>query len=133
VTIPVKVRQNECSSIITRLKLKSGNIHGDDNPLKKIQVRRQKFNDWTDSSDKTPHLMSDCDLKENRRVEWGTSKYLPDKDLKTTQPNPYKNTKHPYEYYQEISSHIRSKNDQLDSIRSECFHHNQKGSLGNFK
>lgn len=63
------------------------------------------------------HFLCDGDFKENRRAEWATSKHILDKDQKNPQANPSKNQKHPYEYYQEIANHIRSKNDQLDSIR----------------
>lgn len=85
--------------------------------FKKIQVRRQKFNEWFDSAEKYEQIMSECDTKENRKPEWGTSKNIIDKDPRNVFAAGYKSSKHPFEYYQDIASNIRNKNEQLDSIR----------------
>jgi hypothetical protein len=78
--------------------------------LCKIQMRRQKFNEWFDGMERYEKIMNNPGSKENKTNEWGTSKNILEKDLRGIAGFGGKVQKHPYEYYKEITSSIKAKN-----------------------
>lgn len=134
-TIPTKVSNRENSSVISRLKFKSG-IGSEDNLFKKVNVRRQKFNENFESTEKYLKMLNQRDCKENKKPECVESK-MAEKEKGSANAY-YRTQKNAFEYFQGIASSIRSKNDQFDWIRYSCVNHKDrnffscKESLANY-
>ena len=117
VNIPSKVGSFDNSSVITRLKYSSSRPDVGSHSIKKLQMRRQKFNEDFDCLKKYEIL--DNNRRESKKNDWSAGNGVGE-DAKKSINGVFRQQKHPYEYFSQMASTIRSKNKQLDSIRFEC-------------
>lgn len=129
ITIPLKVGPHDHSSVISFLKFKSSKTEEhEDHPNKKLQLRRQKFNEEFDCNRKYETMSGE---EKDGLSNGGAIKML-EENTKNIHNSAYKIQRHPYEYFRSMASNIKSKNKELDFIRSACttqnFRRTQKDS-----
>ena len=115
--IPLKVGAFENSSVIERIKHSQSNIFSD-KPNKKIQVRRQKFNENFDYVKKYESLAKDGDI-EIKRNPWDTSDITRIDQPKINSTSTRLQKQH-FNYFSAMASNIKANNKQLDAIRTQC-------------
>ena len=100
---------------MTRLKFRSSKL-GNHIPSKKLQMRRQKFNDDFNCNKRYEQLGREesTDMKKGDRV----TKVLNEDKSKTS--STYRIQRHPFEYFTSMASGIKTKNKELDLIRTNC-------------
>ena len=116
--IPLKVGAFENSSVIERIKHSQSSIFSEKSN-KKIQVRRQKFNENFDYVKKYESLTKDGDI-ETKRNPWDST------DITRIDHQPKINStatrlqKHHFNYFSAMATNIKANNKQLDAIRTQC-------------